>query len=119
MYIVLTNLFSFKSDRGIKSCDQSKVVDPYIITDETGGQLFLHRYYSPAVQNLLYESLTIIVRQHSEIASQTCIWGQLKASDREILDISKYSDLVKSDKEIRAFIACKVGNIRLIDNIDI
>ncbi len=37
----------------------------------------------------------------------------------EILDISKYSDLVKSDKEIRAFIACKVGNIRLIDNIDI
>ena len=37
----------------------------------------------------------------------------------EIHNISKYSDLVKSDKEIRAFIACKVGNIRLIDNIDI
>ena len=80
MYIVLTNLFSFKSDREIKSCDQSKVFDPYIITDETGGQLFLHRYYSPAVQNLLYESLTIIVRQHSEIASGRSVWAYLTMS---------------------------------------
>lgn len=37
----------------------------------------------------------------------------------EIHDISKYSDLAKGDKETRAFIACKVGDIRLIDNIEI
>ena len=34
----------------------------------------------------------------------------------EIIDISKY---LKNKKEIRAFIACKIGNTRLIDNIKI
>ena len=37
----------------------------------------------------------------------------------EILDISELSGFLNEEKEIRAFIACKVGNIRLIDNITI
>ena len=37
----------------------------------------------------------------------------------EILDISELSDFLNEEKEIRAFIACKVGNIRLIDNLTI
>ena len=37
----------------------------------------------------------------------------------EILDVSRFSGVLKGEKEIRAFIACKVGNIRLIDNITI
>ena len=37
----------------------------------------------------------------------------------EILDISKLSRFLKEEEEIRAFIACKVGKIRLIDNITI
>ena len=37
----------------------------------------------------------------------------------EILDISELSGLLNEEKEIRAFIACKVGKIRLIDNITI
>ena len=37
----------------------------------------------------------------------------------EILDISKLSGFLEEEKEIRAFIACKVGKIRLIDNIKI
>ena len=35
----------------------------------------------------------------------------------EIFDISKLSSLLRDEREIRAFIACKVGKIRLIDNI--
>ena len=37
----------------------------------------------------------------------------------EILDISELSGFLNEEKDIRAFIACKVGNIRLIDNITI
>ena len=37
----------------------------------------------------------------------------------EILDISELSGFLVEEKEIRAFIACKVGKIRLIDNIKI
>ena len=37
----------------------------------------------------------------------------------EILDISELSGFLEEEKEIRAFIACKVGKIRLIDNIKI
>ena len=37
----------------------------------------------------------------------------------EILEISKLSRFLKEEEEIRAFMACKVGNIRLIDNITI
>ena len=32
----------------------------------------------------------------------------------EILDVSKF---LKDKKEIRAFIACRIGNTRLIDNV--
>ena len=35
----------------------------------------------------------------------------------EILDISELSGFLEEEEEIRAFIACKVGKIRLIDNI--
>ena len=37
----------------------------------------------------------------------------------EILDISELSGFLNEEKDIRAFIACKVGNIRLIDNLTI
>ena len=37
----------------------------------------------------------------------------------EILDTSQLSGFLEQEKEIRAFIACKVGNIRLIDNVTI
>ncbi len=37
----------------------------------------------------------------------------------EILDISELSGFLNEEKDIRAFIACKVGDIRLIDNITI
>ena len=35
----------------------------------------------------------------------------------EIMNLSEFSNISITDKETRAFIACKVGNIRLIDNI--
>tara|TARA_B100000989_G_scaffold106730_1_gene78197 strand:+ start:49 stop:873 length:825 start_codon:yes stop_codon:yes gene_type:complete len=37
----------------------------------------------------------------------------------EILETSKLSGFLEKEGEIRAFIACKIGNIRLIDNITI
>tara|TARA_A100001015_G_scaffold846_1_gene1156 strand:+ start:49 stop:873 length:825 start_codon:yes stop_codon:yes gene_type:complete len=37
----------------------------------------------------------------------------------EILETSKLSGFLEQEEEIRAFIACKVGNTRLIDNITI
>ena len=37
----------------------------------------------------------------------------------EILDTSQLSGFLEQEKEIRAFIACKVGKIRLIDNLTI
>ena len=41
-------------------------------------------FESKPIRTLLYESLTMsIVRQHSEIASETSIWGELTVSKHE------------------------------------
>ena len=37
----------------------------------------------------------------------------------EILDTSQLSGFLEQENEVRAFIACKVGKIRLIDNLTI
>ena len=47
---------AWRSDRNIKRELQSEGRVPYIITSQSKAQSHLHRYYSPAVQNLLYES---------------------------------------------------------------
>jgi len=52
----------------------------------------------------------------SDILKQAYSSDNLKIEYFEIIDISKY---LKDKKEVRAFIACKIGNTRLIDNIKI
>ena len=52
----------------------------------------------------------------SDILKQAYSIDNLKIEYFEILDVS---DFLKDKKEIRAFIACRIGNTRLIDNIRI
>ena len=52
----------------------------------------------------------------SDILKQASSIDNLKIEYFEVLDVS---DFFKDKKEIRAFIACRIGNTRLIDNIRI
>ena len=53
----------------------------------------------------------------SEIVKDAILIKNLNLEYFEILDLSMISDFLEEGEEIRAFIACKVGKIRLIDNI--
>ena len=53
----------------------------------------------------------------SEIVKDAMLIKNLNLEYFEILDLSMISDFLEEGEEIRAFIACKVGKIRLIDNI--
>jgi len=53
----------------------------------------------------------------SEIVKDAILIKNLNLEYFEILDLSMISDFIEKRGEIRAFIACKVGKIRLIDNI--
>ena len=50
----------------------------------------------------------------SDILKQAYSIDNLTIEYFEILDVSKF---LKDKKEIRAFIACRIGNTRLIDNV--
>ena len=66
----------------------------------------------------LYKSSTLEEIKFN-ILTDTLMIENLNLEYFEILDVSRFSVVLKGEKEIRAFIACKVGNIRLIDNITI
>ena len=64
----------------------------------------------------LYKNSTL-EETKSNILKDALLIENLKLEYFEILDLSMISDFLEEEKEIRAFIACKVGKIRLIDNI--
>ena len=64
----------------------------------------------------LYKNSTL-EETKSEIFKDAILVKNLNLEYFEILDLSMISDFLEEGEEIRAFIACKVGKIRLIDNI--
>jgi len=64
----------------------------------------------------LYKNSTL-EETKSEIVKDAILIKNLNLEYFEILDLSMISDFLDEGEEIRAFIACKVGKIRLIDNI--
>ena len=66
----------------------------------------------------LYKSSTLEETKRN-ILKDALMIENLNLEYFEILDTSQLSGFLEQEKEIRAFIACKVGNIRLIDNVTI
>ena len=66
----------------------------------------------------LYKSSTLEETKRN-ILKDTLMIDNLNLEYFEILDTSQLSGFLEQEKEIRAFIACKVGKIRLIDNLTI
>ncbi len=66
----------------------------------------------------LYKSSTIEETKRN-ILKDALMIENLNLEYFEIHDTSDLSGFFEQEKEIRAFIACKVGNIRLIDNVTI
>jgi len=66
----------------------------------------------------LYKSSTL-EETKKNILKDALMIKNLNLEYFEIHDTSKLSGFLEQKKEIRAFIACKVGNIRLIDNVTI
>ena len=66
----------------------------------------------------LYKSSTLEETKRN-ILKDALMIDNLNLEYFEILDTSQLSGFLEKEKEIRAFIACKVGKIRLIDNLTI
>ena len=66
----------------------------------------------------LYKSSTLEETKRN-ILKDALMIENLNLEYFEILDTSQLSGFLEQEKEIRAFIACKVGKIRLIDNLTI
>ena len=66
----------------------------------------------------LYKSSTLEETKRN-ILKDALMIENLNLEYFEILDTSQLSGFLEKEKEIRAFIACKVGKIRLIDNLTI
>ena len=66
----------------------------------------------------LYKSSTLEETKRN-ILKDALMIDNLNLEYFEILDTSQLSGFLEQEKEIRAFIACKVGKIRLIDNLTI
>lgn len=66
----------------------------------------------------LYKSSTL-EETKKNILKDALMIDNLNLEYFEILDTSQLSGFLEQEKEIRAFIACKVGKIRLIDNLTI
>ena len=66
----------------------------------------------------LYKSSTLEETKRN-ILKDALMIDNLNLEYFEILDTSQLSGFLEQKKEIRAFIACKVGKIRLIDNLTI
>ena len=66
----------------------------------------------------LYKSSTLEETKRN-ILKDALMIENLNLEYFEILDTSQLSGFLKQEKDIRAFIACKVGKIRLIDNLTI
>ena len=66
----------------------------------------------------LYKSSTLEETKRN-ILKDALMIENLNLEYFEILETSKLSGFLEHEEEIRAFIACKVGNTRLIDNITI
>ena len=52
-----------------------------------------------------------------EIKNRSKLIDSFKLEYFEIMNLEEFSSISKKNNEIRAFIACRIGNIRLIDNI--
>ena len=66
----------------------------------------------------LYKSSTIEETKRN-ILKDALMIENLNLEYFEVLDTSQLSGFLEQEKEVRAFIACKVGKIRLIDNLTI
>lgn len=66
----------------------------------------------------LYKSSTLEETKRN-ILKDALMIENLNLEYFEVLDTSQLSGFLEQEKEVRAFIACKVGKIRLIDNLTI
>ena len=57
------------------------------------------------------------VQIRDEIKNRSKLIDSFKLEYFEIMNLEEFSSISKKNNEIRAFIACRIGNIRLIDNI--
>ena len=57
------------------------------------------------------------IQIRDEIKNRSKLIDSFKLEYFEIMNLEKFSSISKKNNETRAFIACRIGNIRLIDNI--
>jgi pantoate--beta-alanine ligase len=57
------------------------------------------------------------IQIRDEIENRSKLIDSFKLEYFEIMNLEKFSSISKKNNETRAFIACRIGNIRLIDNI--
>ena len=57
------------------------------------------------------------IQIRDEIKNRSKLIDSFKLEYFEIMNLEEFSSISKKNNEIRAFIACRIGNIRLIDNI--
>ena len=64
----------------------------------------------------VYSELDFI-QIRSEIENKSKLIDSFKLEYFEIMNLAEFSNISKKSNEKRAFIACRIGNVRLIDNI--
>jgi pantoate--beta-alanine ligase len=64
----------------------------------------------------VYPNLDFI-QIRDEIKNRSKLIDSFKLEYFEIMNLEEFSSISKKNNETRAFIACRIGNIRLIDNI--
>ena len=101
---------TIREDDGLAMSSRNKLLD----ISERKSAVNIIRLLRKAKQ--LYKNSTL-EETKSNILKDALLIENLKLEYFEILDLSMISDFLEEEKEIRAFIACKVGKIRLIDNI--
>ena len=57
------------------------------------------------------------IQIRNEIENRSKLIDSFKLEYFEIMNLAEFSNISKKSNETRAFIACRIGNIRLIDNI--
>jgi len=101
---------TIREDDGLAMSSRNKLLD----ISERKSAVNIIRLLRKAKQ--LYKNSTLEETKRN-ILKDALLIENLKLEYFEILDLSMISDFLEEEKEIRAFIACKVGKIRLIDNI--
>ena len=103
---------TIREDDGLAMSSRNKLLN----TTERESASHIIKLLKKARQ--LYKSSTIEETKRN-ILKDALMIENLNLEYFEVLDTSQLSGFLEQEKEVRAFIACKVGKIRLIDNLTI